>query len=143
MGDDDSEMDSDTSDNDDDDDELGGPKMPSPAVAHQSCVNRIRAMPQSPQICASWSESGYVQIWDLSSHLTALAESETEGIQGASKVFNQAPLVTFGGHKVEGYAVDWSPLVQGRLVTGDNKNSILLWEPTSNSKWTVDSTPFL
>lgn len=68
-----------------------------------------------------------LQIWDLSSHLTALAESETEGIQGASTVFNQAPLVSFGGHKVEGYAVDWCPLVQGRLVTGNIECNQFIW----------------
>lgn len=33
-------------------------------------------------------------------------------------VFNQAPLVKFAGHKDEGYAIDWSPVVPGRLVTG-------------------------
>ena len=59
-----------------------------------------------------------MQVWDFSSHLNALAESETEGVQGASSVFNQAPLVNFRGHKDEGYAIDWSPVVAGRLVTG-------------------------
>lgn len=172
-------------------------------VAHHGCVNRIRAMGQNPQICASWADSGHVQVgliiqqcflsfivvcnlmigntfqyfllqvWDFSSHLNALAESETEGIQGSS-VFNQAPLVNFRGHKDEGYAIDWSPVVVGRLVTGnyreiilknlffafryyqavivkvtffvfsgDCKNCIHFWEPTSDSTWNVDPTPFV
>ncbi|XVE70599.1 hypothetical protein DITRI_Ditri10aG0084200 [Diplodiscus trichospermus] len=80
-------------------------------VAHHGCVNRIRAMVQNPHICASWADSGHVQVWDFSSHLNALAESENEGLQGASSVFNQAPLVNFRGHKDEVYAIDWSPIV--------------------------------
>jgi hypothetical protein len=31
-------------------------------VAHSGCVNRIRAMIQNPNICASWSDAGYVQV---------------------------------------------------------------------------------
>lgn len=51
----------------------------------------------------------------MSSHLNSLAETETEGIQGVDVV--QAPLQKFK-HKNEGFAIDWSPLVPGRLVSG-------------------------
>ena len=54
----------------------------------------------------------------MSSHLNALAESETEGKDGTSPVLNQAPLVNFSGHKDEGYAIDWSPATPGRLLSG-------------------------
>lgn len=57
-----------------------------------------------------------LQVWDFSSHLNALAESESEVSQGPS---NQAPLFKFG-HKDEGFALDWSPLVTGRLLSGNN-----------------------
>lgn len=60
----------------------------------------------------------FIQVWDFRSHLNALAESEIEASQGASQVFNQTPLVKFGGHKDEGYAIDWNPVTPGRLVTG-------------------------
>lgn len=66
-----------------------------------------------------------MQIWDFSSHLSALVESETQGAQGASSVFNQTPLVKFK-HKDEGFAIDWNPLVPGRLVSG-TVNSILFY----------------
>ncbi|XAR53432.1 hypothetical protein NMG60_11021979 [Bertholletia excelsa] len=112
-------------------------------VGHEGCVNRMRAMPQSPHICASWGDTGLVQVWDFSSHLNALAESETEGNRGAPTVSNQAPLVKFGGHKDEGYSIDWSPLVSGRLVSGDCKNCICLWEPTSGTTWNIDNNPFV
>lgn len=58
------------------------------------------------------------QVWDLSSHLNALAESETEGKDGTSPVLNQAPSANFAGHKDEGYAIDWSPATAGRLLSG-------------------------
>jgi ribosome assembly protein RRB1 len=58
-----------------------------------------------------------MQLWDFSSHLNGLAELDSQGAQGASSVFNQAPLMKFK-HKDEGYALDWSPLVPGRLVSG-------------------------
>lgn len=138
-----SDMDSDSDDSEDEEDGSGAPSLQLRKVAHHGCVNRIRAMTQQPHICASWADSGHVQIWDLSSHLNALAELETEGSQGASAVFNQAPLVNFSGHKDEGYGMDWSPVVPGRLVTGDCKNCIHLWEPASGSTWNVDSTPYV
>ncbi|KAK9265373.1 hypothetical protein L1049_003523 [Liquidambar formosana] len=139
-----SDMDSDSSDSDEDDVEgLGGSGTPMRKVAHEGCVNRIRTMTQSPHICASWADTGHVQIWDLSSHLNSLAESEAEVTQSASSTFNQAPLVKFGGHKDEGFAIDWSPLVPGRLVSGDCKNCIHLWEPTSDATWNVDTSPFV
>ncbi|RXI06060.1 hypothetical protein DVH24_018102 [Malus domestica] len=78
-------------------------------------------MTQNPHICASWADTGHVQVWDFSSHLNALAESETEASRGASSVFNQAPLVKFG-HKDEGFALDWSPLVPRRLLSGTTVN---------------------
>ncbi|PSS20826.1 Glutamate-rich WD repeat-containing protein [Actinidia chinensis var. chinensis] len=142
-----SDMDSDSSDSDEDGEVQNGgsaaPVFQLRKVLHEGCVNRIRAMPQNPHISASWADTGHVQVWDFSSHLNALAESETEVSRGASTVSNQTPLVKFSGHKDEGYAIDWSPLVSGRLVSGDCKNSIHLWEPTSGTTWIIDTNPFL
>ncbi|EEF34640.1 protein HEAT STRESS TOLERANT DWD 1 isoform X2 [Ricinus communis] len=142
----DAEIDTDSSDSDEDseDEEHGGSRAPVLQirnVAHQGCVNRIRAMAQNPHICASWADTGHVQIWDFSSHLNALSESEADR-QGGPSAVNQAPLVKFGGHKDEGYAIDWSPRVTGRLVSGDCKNCIHLWEP-SGATWNVGSVPFV
>ncbi|XP_015889184.1 protein HEAT STRESS TOLERANT DWD 1 [Ziziphus jujuba] len=142
-----SDMDSEGSDGDTDteDEDLGGsgaPVLQLRKVAHEGCINRIRAMAQNPHISASWADTGHVQVWDFSSHLNALAESESETSQGASSVYNQAPLAKFR-HKDEGYAIDWSPLVTGRLLSGDCKNYIHLWEPASGGTWNVDTTPFV
>ncbi|KAK1550435.1 hypothetical protein Q3G72_019024 [Acer saccharum] len=143
----DDDMDSESSDSDEDSEDegeggSGNPILQLRKVAHQGCINRIRAMSQNPHICASWADTGHVQVWDFSSHLNALAESETEVNPGAPSVFNQTPLMKFGGHKDEGYAIDWSPVTPGRLLTGDCKSCIHLWEPTSDSTWTVDANPF-
>lgn len=63
-----------------------------------------------------------MQVWDIRSHLNALAESETAVGQGANPVFSESPVVKFGGHKDEGYAIDWNPVTPGRLVTGAVEN---------------------
>ncbi|CAH2051244.1 unnamed protein product [Thlaspi arvense] len=87
-------------------------------LAMDVLINRILAMPQNSHICVSWADSGHVQVWDMSSHLNALAESETEGKDGTSPVHNQAPSVNFSGHRNEGYAaIDWSPATAGRLLS--------------------------
>ncbi|KAK4478413.1 hypothetical protein RD792_013882, partial [Penstemon davidsonii] len=139
-----SDMESDSSDSDEDDEENGGgPVLQVRKVFHEGGVNRIRAMRQNPHICASWSDTGHVQVWDFSTHLNALAESDSDATHGNSTVLNQDPLVKFSGHKDEGYAIDWSPLVTGRLVSGDCKNCIHLWEPASDSTWNIDSKPFV
>ncbi|KAG6437040.1 hypothetical protein SASPL_101947 [Salvia splendens] len=118
----DTDMESDSSDSDEDDEEEGGgtktPVLQVCKVSHEGSVNRIRAMAQHPHICASWADTGLVQVWDFSSHLCALEEVDTATNNGGLNIFNQAPLVKFAGHKDEGYAIDWSPVVPGRLVSG-------------------------
>lgn len=139
------DMESDSSDSDEDEEEEGGsgtPILQLRKVFHDGCVNRIRAMPQNPHICASWADNGYVQVWDFSSQISSLAESTATVSNGATTASNQAPLVKYK-HKDEGYALDWSPLVPGRLVSGDCKNSIHLWEPSSSATWNIDSSPFV
>lgn len=37
----------------------------------------------------------------------------------------------------EGYALDWSPVVAGRLASGDCRSRIHVWEPTPAGKWAV------
>nr|XP_025886759.1 glutamate-rich WD repeat-containing protein 1-like [Solanum lycopersicum] len=136
---DDDNMDSESSDSDDDNNEEKEVEavLQLRKVFHEGCVNRIRAMTQNPHIVASWSDTGHLQ------------NTESDRSQGASAVSNHSPLFKFGGHKDEGYAIDWSPHVPGRLVSGilllllgDCKNSIHLWEPTSDTTWNVED-PFI
>uniref|UniRef100_A0A0E0BEZ5 Histone-binding protein RBBP4 N-terminal domain-containing protein n=1 Tax=Oryza glumipatula TaxID=40148 RepID=A0A0E0BEZ5_9ORYZ len=140
----DSDMDSESS-SDEEDEAVSEDTMPIlhlKKVAHAGCVNRIRSMNQEPHICATWGDTGHVQVWDFSSFLNSLAESGAVAHNEDDRIHNHVPVKIFGGHKDEGYAIDWSPLVTGRLVSGDCNKCIHLWEPTSNS-WNVDTNPFV
>eukprot|EP01018_Ginkgo_biloba_P021671 Gb_37351 [translate_table: standard] len=144
--DDESESDSSSDEEDDGDDDLAfeskKPTLQVRMVAHQGCINRIRSMPQQPHIVATWADNGYVQVWDFSAHLNSLATSDPSVSTALSPVVHQAPLQIFSGHKDEGFALDWSPVTPGRLLSGDCKSCIHLWEPTSSGKWMVDKNPF-
>ncbi|XP_020529985.1 glutamate-rich WD repeat-containing protein 1 isoform X1 [Amborella trichopoda] len=139
---DDNESESDSDSSSDEEDEDSKPVMQLRMVAHQGCVNRIRSMMQEPHICATWGENGYVQVWDFRSHLNSLAASDPEVSTGACATIRQAPLHIFTGHKDEGYALDWSSITPGRLLSGDCKSCIHLWNPTSGGKWAIDKEPF-
>lgn len=91
-----------------------------PSRCPSPCVTYFFFLPFCSHVVSNIPTSYFfLQIWDFSSHVNVLAESETELSREASDVFTQAPLVKFGGHKDEGYAIDWSPLVPGRLVSGN------------------------
>lgn len=104
------------------------PKMHVRQVQHQGAINRIRAMPQQPGVIATWSETGHVNIYDLTQHL-----SELEGETGEPKKQKQPqklnPRHQFAGHGAEGFAIDWSPMHAGRMATGDCRNRLHIWEP--------------
>ncbi|KAG0618694.1 hypothetical protein M758_4G085700 [Ceratodon purpureus] len=110
-------------------------------VAHQGCVNRVRAMTQQSHIVATWADTGYVQVWDMGAHIRSMASSGPDA-PGVPNTVRQAPLHIFTGHKDEGYALDWSPITAGRLLSGDCKSAIHLWEPTPGGKWVVEKAPF-
>lgn len=58
------------------------------------------------------------------------------------------PICTFKGHSTEGYAMDWSSVVVGRLATGDCNGGIHLWdvqegrEVGSTPTWNVSPAPY-
>eukprot|EP01090_Pellita_catalonica_P023774 TRINITY_DN9974_c0_g1_i2.p1 TRINITY_DN9974_c0_g1~~TRINITY_DN9974_c0_g1_i2.p1 ORF type:complete len:491 (+),score=80.30 TRINITY_DN9974_c0_g1_i2:31-1473(+) len=134
-------------DNDDreiDDDEANevddDPMVESQMVQHRGGVNRIRSLPSHPAITASWSDSGFVHIWNFSSQLKALNLNAAQ-IPNANYGGNKKPIQNFSGHASEGYALDWSPTVEGRLLTGDCASSIYLWD-YNKTHWDVGSTSF-
>uniref|UniRef100_A0A8R7U639 Histone-binding protein RBBP4-like N-terminal domain-containing protein n=1 Tax=Triticum urartu TaxID=4572 RepID=A0A8R7U639_TRIUA len=141
----DSDMDSDSSSDEEEEEETNEDTKPIlhlKKVAHAGCVNRIRSMTQQPHICATWGDTGHVQVWDFKSFLNSVADSGPVAHKEDDIIHNHVPLKIFNGHKDEGYAIDWSPLVTGRLVSGDCNSCIHLWEPSS-STWDVDTKPFV
>eukprot|EP00300_Choanocystis_sp_HF-7_P030420 c39258_g1_i1.p1 GENE.c39258_g1_i1~~c39258_g1_i1.p1 ORF type:complete len:491 (-),score=107.78 c39258_g1_i1:114-1586(-) len=131
--DDNSEADSESEDDDLDDD----PILESRTVKHNGGVNRIRSLPQHPHIVASWSDTGRVYVNDLSDHILSLDRAPEKKLNP-----NKPPIFEFGGHAMEGFAMDWSSVVDGRLVTGDCSKFIYLWEPQEGGAWNVSKLPF-
>lgn len=118
------------------------PQMYTLSFKHTGDVNRIRyaKIPQSnKRIAASWSSVGNVDIWDLTKHYETLnnnrVHSQHQSLQDTIK-----PLFSFSGHQVEGYAMDWSPTVAGRLATGSCNKNIHIWQP-KEATWHVDQRP--
>lgn len=141
---------SDDEEDDDDDDDEGlddDPTIEHINVNHMGGVNRIRSMPQSPGIIATMSDVGKSYIYDLSTTVNSLMS------KGPRITPSMKPTFTYTGHEEEGYALDWNPIIPGRLATGDCTGVIRLWNPsqsvsviTSNNvsslSWQVDSMPF-
>lgn len=130
------ESDEDNSDNDSDEDNIDEePVLEHVNTPHNGGVNRVRSMPQTPGIIATLSDNGNAYIYDLSATYQSMLVKGPL-VQGPSK-----PSFTFLGHKEEGYALDWSPVVNGRLATGDCQGLIHIWNAES-ATWTVDNKPY-
>lgn len=90
-------------------------------------------------MAASWSELGRVYIWDLTNPLRAVSDSKV--MSDYVKQESPLPIFQFNGHQTEGFAIDWSPMVNGQLATGDCNKNIHVWKPNENS-WLVDQRPY-
>ncbi|RHZ01584.1 hypothetical protein DYB37_006726 [Aphanomyces astaci] len=127
----------DNSDDDsDDDDEEGDPVLESRSIDHRGGVNRIRAMPQSSNIVATWSDTKRVHIYDIAKQLQSLDGKNPAGVNAQAP-----PVFTFTGHADEGFAMDWSPVTAGSLLTGDCSKYIYHWV-NNGASWVVDKVPF-
>jgi ribosome assembly protein RRB1 len=124
-------------DEDDDDEGLDDdPTIEHLNVAHHGAVNRIRSMPQNPGFLATMADTGKAHIFDLTASLNSMM---SKGPRSHNP--NAKPVYTYSGHQEEGYAIDWNPVVAGRMATGDMAGKIRLWNPAGTS-WQVDATPF-
>ncbi|CEG39257.1 glutamate-rich wd repeat-containing protein 1 [Plasmopara halstedii] len=122
---------------DDEDETDGDPVLETRSIPHSGGVNRIRCMPQVPNIVATWSDRKKVHLWDISKQLESL-----DGKVGGPLPTKQMPVYSFTGHTDEGFAMDWSPVEAGRLVTGDCSKFIYLWA-SSDGGWSIDKVPFV
>ncbi|KAM3613675.1 uncharacterized protein V6R79_003407 [Siganus canaliculatus] len=134
---------SDEESDDDEEDEDKKPQMELAMLPHYGGINRVRVTQRSQQsLAAVWSEKGQVEIFDLQRQLEAV-HSPAAMATFIAQQKEAAALFSFSGHMSEGFAVDWSPTVPGRLVSGDCKKNIHVWEPREGgASWQIDQRPF-
>lgn len=127
--------DSDSDDSDDDNDI--DPIVEHFSFDHFGGVNRVRCMPQQPEIVASWSDVGVVNVFNIKSILQRFSLAQGTEIE-ASDTSGQ-PFFSYRGHGAEGFALDWSSVRRGHLATGDCNGCIHVWEPESEERFAVST----
>ncbi|KAF0981706.1 hypothetical protein FDP41_012363 [Naegleria fowleri] len=118
--------DSDESDVEDEEDEEtmdDEPSLEYQMIPISANVNRVRAMPQNRNIVGFWCEDAKVHIYDLTQMSSVLRQ---ENMANSLKSINKSkkPIQTFDFHRTEGFAMDWSKCVEGRIATGDCNGEI-------------------
>ncbi len=131
------EYDPDEEEKDDDDDDESDeseeeidldPVMESYPIKHYGGVNRVRSMPQQSSIVATWSDAGRVNLFNVEPILQRFAAGEGKASSNMKDLPSKA-YFSYSNHVTEGFALDWSPVKQGFMVTGDCSGSIHLWTP--------------
>lgn len=149
----DNDDDSDDSDDDESmDDEDEGPSyvneegiIQNAEIKHDSTVNRVRVMPQHANIVAVWGESGRVSLFDAEPALDTLNLDNKNRMSTKRNISPGSirPFYSYTGHRVEGYALDWSRVKEGNLLSGACNGSIYLWENNNNgANWSVGTDRF-
>ncbi|KAM8826998.1 glutamate-rich WD repeat-containing protein 1 [Synchiropus picturatus] len=134
---------SDEESDEEDEDAEKKPQMELAMMPHYGGINRVRVTQRGDQsLAAVWSEKGQVEIFDLRPQLEAVHSSVA--MAAFLKQQKEAmALFSFSGHMTEGFAIDWSPVVPGRLVSGDCNKNIHVWEPQEGgTSWKIDQRPF-
>jgi ribosome assembly protein RRB1 len=92
------------------------------------------------------ADTGHVHIFDISLPFRGLQQ---KGGPSMPPSLPQRPEYSFKGHRAEGFAIDWSSLVAGRLATGDCSGTIHIWSASATGSggglgdWKVDAVPHL
>ncbi len=84
-------------------------------IQHDGEVNRARYMPQNHFMVATRGPSENVYVYDLAKH-PSFPASKSE------------PQIVLKGHSKEGYALSWSPLKEGYLLSGSEDQTVCLWD---------------
>jgi ribosome assembly protein RRB1 len=119
---------SDDSENEDEEVEDMDPVLEHFSLKHMGGVNRIRAMPQKPEIVATWSERGNVNMYNIGGILDSFERSAGIEVKSSRKIIRD-PFFVYQGHKCEGYAMDWSRVTEGQFATGDCSGNVHIWVP--------------
>lgn len=120
-------------------DEADGPILYTYSTKHIGGVNRVKHTSSDQiKLSSTWSDTGHVHIWDLTKSFEKL---NMAGVAQHQNADTNKPLFSFGGHQGEGFAMDWSSTVFGRLATGSCNRNIHLWQPKEGGTWHVDQRP--
>ena len=124
-------------------DGVNDPKLLSAQIPHDGVVNRVRTVTLgATQVAATWSETGRVDIWDLTKQLAAVEDQKTNDLFNKLKKVPK-PIFSFKGHHQEGFAMDWSQVSKGYMATGDCNKKIHVWKPLEAFSWHVDQKPLI
>jgi len=102
-------------------------------IRFPSEINRARAMPQNHFVVAARGSDPNIYILDRTKH-------PQRPIEGGHFI----PQLTLQGHKEEGYALAWSKLNEGYLLSGGDDQTVCLWDVnrglanTSSNNNTID-----
>lgn len=96
-------------------------------IKHVGGVNRIRAMHHpTHKIVATFSDTAKVNIFDISTSLSSLDSK----LVASEDIL---PIHTNSLHKEEGYALDWSSINPGRLLSGCCRGDIYLTQSSGDA----------
>ncbi|KAF9614612.1 hypothetical protein IFM89_019589 [Coptis chinensis] len=153
-----SEMGSDddsSSDEDEDEGEGNGaqpPVLQLRKVVHQGGVNRIRSMAQNPHICASWADTGHVQVRGecftpdgnvciielhiqlaflcrlASCMLASGSDDGTFSIHDLRLLKGDSRVAHFEYHKQPITSIEWSPHEPSTLAVSSTDNQLTIWD---------------
>lgn len=87
-------------------------------MVHDGEVNRARYCPQNPFVIATKSPSNDVLLFDYSTHPSKPADGDLEC----------HPQLRLKGHTAEGYGLSWSSLDEGRILSGSDDKTVILWD---------------
>ena len=112
-------------------------------IRMEATVNRLRVMPQRANIVAAWTESGRVCLLDAAPALDTIHLDSRRRMRQPNSLSASAirPFHSFNGHKIEGFALDWSRVSPGNLLSGAMNGSIYLHKPASKEGADWVTTP--
>lgn len=127
-------------DADEEEEEINGgePQISFQTIKHHGAVNRLRSNPLAPQMIATWSDAGVVQVFDVDAQARVVNEHVNATRDHPAGAASKTPALRFASnsssHKVEGYGLDWSPVTNGVFASGDCYGQIYVWKP-NGARW--------
>ncbi|KAH9883383.1 WD40 repeat-like protein [Xylariomycetidae sp. FL2044] len=85
------------------------------SIDHPGEVNKARYCPQNPDLIATLAVDTSILVFDRTKH----------SFQPNGKV---NPQVRLEGHTKEGFGLNWSPHMEGTLVSGSEDQTVCLWD---------------